>query len=242
MSSPKLIVHHLQIGQGERIPWLLEELNIPYELKLYKRSPLLSPPELQAVYPMGASPVLEDLTDPSNPVKIAESGAITDYIIHKYGNGRLALKPQDKNFADYLYWLHFANGSLQSGLFRRGMARGMVGEDDPRYKGQVARCDKMLSHIDNRLQNNKWLAGEEFTAAETMTAWCFTTMRKFEPMDLTDYPGILAWLGRIGEREAYRRAMGKADPDLDIEQGISAKGPPMMEAFVKAMAMKPGSI
>jgi glutathione S-transferase len=239
MSSPKLIVHHLQVGQGERIPWLLEELNIPYELKLYQRSPILSPPELQAVYPLGAAPVLEDLTDASNPIKIAESNAICDYIIHKYGNGRLALEPQHKNFADYLYWLHFPNGTLQSALFRRGMARGMVGEEDPRYKGNAARVQKALNHINNRLQNNKWLAGEEFTAADVMTGWCFTTMRKFEPVDLSDYAGILAWLGRIGEREAYRRAMGKTDPELDIEQGLSAKGPPMMEAFVKAMAMKP---
>lgn len=239
MSSPKLIVHHLQVGQGERIPWLLEELGIPYELKLYKRSPLLAPPELKAVYPLGASPVLEDVTDPSNPIKIAESGAISDYIIQKYGNGRLALGPQHKDFADYLYWFHYANGTLQPGLFRRAMTRGMVGEQDPRYKGNAARVDIALDHINNRLLNNTWLAGDEFTAADTMTGWCFTTMRVFEPVDLSGYQGILAWLGRIGEREAYRRAMNKADPDLNIEEGLSAKGPPMLEMFAKAMAIKP---
>jgi glutathione S-transferase len=76
MASPSLIVHHLQNGQGERIPWLLEELNIPYDLRLYQRAPLLSPPELKAKYPTGASPVLEDLTDSSNPIIMAESGAI----------------------------------------------------------------------------------------------------------------------------------------------------------------------
>ncbi|KAF1834089.1 glutathione S-transferase [Decorospora gaudefroyi] len=239
MSSPKLIVHHLQVGQGERIPWLLEELNIPYELKLYKRSPLLSPPELKAVYPLGAAPVLEDVTDTSNPVKMAESGAICEYIIHKYASGQLALGPEHKNFSDYLYWFHYANGTLQPGLFRRAMARGMVGEQDPRYQGNDARVGVALKHINNRLQNNKWLAGEEFTAADVMTGWCFTTMRKFEAMDLSGYEGIMAWLGRISEREAYRRAIGKADPELKIEEGLSAKGPPLVEAFVKAMAMKP---
>ncbi|KNG46072.1 glutathione s-transferase [Stemphylium lycopersici] len=239
MSSPKLIVHHLQVGQGERIPWLLEELGIPYELKLYKRSPLLAPPELKAVYPVGASPVLEDVTDPSNPVKIAESGAISDYIIQKYGNGRMVLGPQHKNFADYLYWFHYANGTLQPGLFRRAMTRGMVGEQDPRYKGNDARVGIALDHINNRLLNNTWLAGDEFTAADTMTGWCLTTMRVFEPIDLSGYQGILAWLGRIGEREAYRRAMSKADPDLNVEEGLSAKGPPMLDMFAKAMAMKP---
>ncbi|XP_014558786.1 hypothetical protein COCVIDRAFT_35832 [Bipolaris victoriae FI3] len=240
MSSPKLIVHHLQVGQGERIPWLLEELNIPYELKLYQRSPLLSPPELKAVYPLGSSPVLEDVTDPSNPIKIAESGAIADYIIQKYANGRLALGPQHKNFADYLYWFHFANGTLHPTLFRRTSARAMVGEQDPRYIGVADRTANALQHVNNRLLNNTWLAGEEFTAADIMNAWTFTTMRKFEPIDLSDYQGILAWLKRVGEREAYRRAMGKSDPDLNLEEGLSAKGPPLMEAWAKAMGMKPG--
>ena len=239
MSTPKLTVHHLQIGQGERILLLLEELNISYNLQLYKRSPLLSPPELKAKHPLGASPVLEDHTDPSNPITLAESGAICEYIIYKYGNGRLALPPSHKNFADYLYWFHFSNATLQSGLFRRAVNRGMVGEDDPRYKGADARVRTAVKHVNNRLlETDAWLAGEEFTAADVMTGWCFSTMRKFEPIDLTEYEGILNWLKRIGEREAYRRAMSKGDPELDVEEGLSAKGPPVMELFVKAMALK----
>ena len=77
-SSPNLKVHHLQVGQGERIPWLLEELSIPYELQLYQRAPFLSPPGLVAKHPMGASPLLEDTTDAEKPLLLAESGAIAD--------------------------------------------------------------------------------------------------------------------------------------------------------------------
>jgi glutathione S-transferase len=239
MASPKLIVHHLQVGQGERIPWLLEELGIPYELKLYKRSPMLSPPELKAKHPLGASPVIEDLTDPSNPITLAESGAICEYIIHRYANGRLSLPPAHKNFSDYLYWFHFSNATLQASLFRRAQSRGMVGEEDPRYKGNNARVVNALKHINNRLlETGAWLAGDDFTAADVMSGWCFTTMRKFEPMDLSEYEGILNWLKRIGEREAYRRAMSKGDPELDISEGLSAKGPPVIEMFAKALALK----
>lgn len=235
MASPKLVVHHLQVGQGERIPWLLEELGIPYELKLYQRSPLLAPPELKEVNPLGSSPVIEDLTDPSNPVTLAESGAICEYVIAKYGKGRLALDPSHKNYADYLYWLHFSNGSLQPTLFRRASARGFIGEKDPRYAYLDARTKKALDLMNERLlKTGAWLAGDEFTSADVMTGWCFTTMRKFEPIDLTGYEGILGWLRRVGERKAYRTAMSKGDPDLDVDMGLSAKGPPMMEAFAKA--------
>lgn len=236
----KITVHHLQVGQGERIPFLLEELDIQYKLQLYQRSPLLSPPELKAKHPMGASPVLEDATfDPENPLVLAESGAIVEYLIHRHGNGRLALPPSHPNYADYLYWFHFSNASLQSAIFRRALTRGLVSsEEDPRYQANDGRVRIAVGHVNNRLSSNKYLAGDEFTAADVMTVWCFTTMRKFEPMDLSGYPGILAWLKRCTERPAYQRAMKKSDPDLDLAAGISAEGPPVIELFAKAMALK----
>ncbi|KAG9202492.1 hypothetical protein G6514_004229 [Epicoccum nigrum] len=240
MATPNLTLHHLQIGQGERIPWLLEELNLPYKLATYKRSPLLSPPELKALHPLGASPVLEDHTDALRPVKLAESGAITEYLIHKYGNGKLALAPEDKSFADYLYWFHFANATLQPALFRRAMLRGAIpnAESDMRYLGACDRVNRALAHLNDRLLKNDWLAGEEFTAADVMTGWCVTTMRMFAPIDLSAYEGILGWVKRFNGREAYQRAMAKCDPELDLEETASARGPKVIELFVKAMAGK----
>jgi glutathione S-transferase len=237
MVTPNLIVHHLQVGQGERIPFLLEELGLPYKLQLYKRSPLLAPAEFKQKFPLGASPVLEDLTDPENPITLAESNAICEYVLTKYANGRLALRPEHKNYADYVYWLHFANGTLQPSIFRRAQSRGMVAATDPRYTSNDGRVKLAVSHVNKRLlATGAWLAGDEFTAADVMTVWCFTTMRKFEPMDLSEYEGIVAWLKRVGERKAYRTAMSKADPELDVEAGLSPKGPPLVEAFAKAMA------
>ena len=227
----KLTVHHLQVGQGERIPFLLEELGIPYEIKLYQRDPFFSPPELKAKHPMGAAPLLEDATsDPENPLLLAESGAIVDYVIHKYGNGKLALPPSHPNYADYLYWLHFSNGNLQPTIFRRWQARMMASDlQDPRFQSNDERVKRVLGHMNKRLESNDYLAGSEFTAADVMTVWCFTTMRKFEAIDLEEYPAIHAWLKRATDRPAYRAAMKKCDPELDLEAGVSAKGPP---AFV----------
>lgn len=228
VTMAKLTVHHLQVGQGERIPFLLEELGIPYEIKLYQRSPFLSPPELKEKHPMGASPLLEDATsDPENPLLLAESGAIVEYVINKYGNGRLALPPSHPNYADYLYWLHFSNGNLQPTIFRRFQARLFgIDSQDQRYQGTDERVKKAVGHLNNRLKSNDYLAGDEFTAADVMTTWCFTTMRRFEPLDLTEYPAILAWLKRVTARPAYQRAMKRGDPDEDLEASISAAGPP----------------
>ena len=110
-----LTVHHLGKSQSERIVWLCEELAIPYELKVYERDPVtrLAPPEYKALHPLGTAPIIAD-----GDIVLAESTAIVEYLLAKFGNGRLTAAPADANFADYLYWFHFANGSLQPALMR----------------------------------------------------------------------------------------------------------------------------
>ena len=109
MTNP-LIVHHLGRSQSERIVWLCEELGLPYELVRYDRRAdnRLGPPEYKALYPMGTAPVITD-----GDVVLGESAAIVDYVIATRGDGRLAVARDQPNFADYLYWFHFANGTLQ---------------------------------------------------------------------------------------------------------------------------------
>jgi glutathione S-transferase len=237
-STPQLIVHHLQVGQGERIPFLLEELGIPYELKLYQRAPIFSPPELRQLHPLGASPVFEDrTTNPDSPLLLAESGAITEYIINKYGNGRLALPPSHPNYADYLYWFHFSNSSLQPAIMRLFYARGMAEPGNPRLKMTEERMELAVQHLNDRLSKTLYLAGDEFTAADVMTLWTFTTGRKFSSSDLSKYHGILAWMKRCTNRPAYRAALKKSDPDLNVEGLISAEGPEIFGPL-KAMTQK----
>src|SRR3954463_5904814 len=112
-----LTVHHLGRSQSERIVWLCEELGVAYELKRYERRAdnRLAPPEYKALHPMGIAPVITD-----GDLRLGESGAIVDYIIQTYGaqSKGLALKSGDTGFADYLYWLHFANGTLQPAVAR----------------------------------------------------------------------------------------------------------------------------
>ena len=209
-----LTIHHLGISQSERVVWLCEELAIPYTLKHHVRDPVtrLAPPGLRALHPAGTAPVMVD-----GDVLIAESGAIMQYIIARHGGGRLALPPDHPDFANYLYWFHFANGNLQP-----HMGRNMVLNRIDAAKGHPAalsaheRVERALAMVDARLGTVPYFAGSEFTAADIMNVFTLTTMRYFQPWDLGGYPNILAYLARISRRPAYIAAMAKGDPGMRL--------------------------
>jgi glutathione S-transferase len=207
-----LTVHHLGKSQSERIVWLCEELGIPYELKIYDRDPVtrLAPPEYKALHPLGAAPVITD-----GDVVLAESGAIIEYIVAKYGNGRLVLAPDHPDFAQFVYWFHFANGTLQPATGRNMiLGRLDLPKDNPTLRAMKARLELALGQVQARLAKVDYFAGAEFTTADIMIVFTLTTMRLFLPFGLAPYPAILDYLKRIGGREAYRRAMRKGDPDM----------------------------
>lgn len=209
-----LTVHHLGKSQSERIVWLCEELGIPYELKIYDRDAVtrLAPPDYKALHPLGAAPVIQD-----GDVLLAESGAIVDYIIAKYGKGRLVLPPENPDFAQFLYWFHFANGTLQPATGRNMiLGRLDLPVDNPLIKAMKGRLDLALGLVEARLAKADYLAGAEFTTADIMAVFSLTTMRYFLPFDLSPYPAILAYLQRIAARPAYQRAMQKGDPGMPL--------------------------
>jgi glutathione S-transferase len=205
-----LTVHHLGVSQSERIVWLCEELEIPYDLKRYDRVPPgkgLGPPEYKALHPLGTAPIITD-----GDVVLPESGAIMEYIIGKYGRGRLAVAADAPNFADYLFWFHFANASMLPSQSAPAKANG---DESPRAQYMRARSDRAWNLVEDRLGKVSYFAGDEFTAADIIMGFALTTMRAFAPRDLAPYPNILAYLRVIGARPAYRRAMRKADPQME---------------------------
>ncbi|WP_063682482.1 glutathione S-transferase family protein [Bradyrhizobium stylosanthis] len=209
-----LTVHHLGKSQSERIVWLCEELEIPYELKRYTRdaTTMLAPPDYKALHPIGAAPVITD-----GDLVLAESGAIVDYIMAKYGNGRLALRPDDADFAQFLYWFHFANGTLQAGMGRLMILNRLkLTDDNPMLVATRGRVDRAFDLVDARVRDAEYLAGKTFTTADIMIGFSLTTMRYFQPYDLQRCPNVVRYLGRIGARPAYRRAMEKGDPGMAL--------------------------
>lgn len=204
-----LTVHHLGKSQSERIVWLCEELEIPYELKHYTRDSktMLAPAEYKALHPIGAAPVITD-----GDLVLAESGAIVDYIMAKHGNGRLALRADDPDFPQFLYWFHFANGTLQAGMGRLMILNRLkLAEDNPMLVATRMRVDRAFDLVDARVRDAEYLAGNAFTTADIMIGFSLTTMRYFQPYDMSRCPNVVKYLGRIGARPAYRRAMEKGD-------------------------------
>ena len=212
-----ITVHHLNNSRSQRILWLLEELELPYEVKKYERdkSTLLAPPELKKIHPLGKSPVI---TDGENT--IAESGAIIEYLVNKYGNGRLKPKPGTPEELRYTYWLHYAEGSamlppLLTLIFNKVESAPMPFFVKPFAKEISAQVKKAFinpqfklhyDYINSELQKSPWFAGNEFTAADIQMSFPVESAAIRGP-DMQ--PGLRDFLGRIHSRPAYKKAIDR---------------------------------
>jgi len=207
-----LTVHHLGRSQSERIVWLCEEMGLPYDLKVYDRDPvtILAPADYKAMHPIGAAPVITE-----GDFLLAESGAIAEYLLARHPGHWLVPGPESPAFADYLYWFHFANGTLQPAMGRMMILNRLdLPPDNPVQQAMQGRRERAWALVEARLGAVPYLAGADFSAADIMTVFCLTTMRLFLPVGLSPYPNIRAYLQRIGGRPGYQRAMAKGDPGL----------------------------
>lgn len=207
-----LTVYHLGVSQSERIVWLCEELEIPYELVRFDRRAdnKMAPPAYKEISPTGTAPVIKD-----GDVVLAESGACIEYIIHRHGNGRLAVKPDSPEYPNYLFWFHYSNSSIMA-MEMVEMFLSRVEGASQGFAGNVVSTRQELGYklLEERLGVSPYLGGPELTAADIMIFFILTTMRAFVPKDLKAFPNIAAYLQRVGARPAYQRAMKKGDPDM----------------------------
>jgi glutathione S-transferase len=205
-----ITVHHLQASQSERIVWLCEELGMPYELKNYRREPSgAAPPAYKALHPQGTAPIITD-----GPVTLAETGAIVDYILARHGGGSLVVAPDAPGFADYLYWLHFANGFFVPAAMMALVASRLAGDNRQAASMFNGRQELAYALSEDRLGEVPFFAGKEFTVADIMMVFSLTTMRAVSGGDLAQRPNLRAYLQRIGARAGYQRAMKKGDPQM----------------------------
>lgn len=207
-----LTVHHLRISQSERIVWLCEELGIDYELKLYDRREdnRLAPDEYKALHPQGIAPVITD-----GDTVLGESGAIIDYLVGKYGANGLVPSPDSLDFADHCFFFHWSNGTFMASMMMQ-LVLNMSGAPEGMAQGFVQdRVSKGWQIIEDHLGKKPYFGGENLSTADIMMVYILTTGRGFRGQDLGDRPNTRAYLQRIGERDAYRRAMTKAEPGTE---------------------------
>jgi glutathione S-transferase len=211
-----IIVHHLNNSRSQRLLWLLEELGIPYEIKRYQRDAktMLAPPELRQVHPLGKSPVITD-----GEVTLAESGAITEYLLEKYGMGRLMPKPGTPEKVRYTYWMHFAEGSAMPPLVMK-LVLGRMAKAAPMLIRPVARAissrvldgfvqpniTRQLDYMEAELNRTTWFAGNDFTAADIQMSFPVEAAAARGGLDASR-PRLMEFLNRIHGREAYRMAL-----------------------------------
>ena len=200
-------VHHLNNSRSQRILWLLEELDLPYEIVHYQRDAVtnLAPPELKAIHPLGKSPVITD-----GDLTVAESGAIVEYLVRKYGKGRLAPAETSPAYVPYLQWMHFAEGSAMLPLLL-ALYVGRLGDAGaplhPRIFGEIA---NHLSYMNNAVAKGAYLLGDEFSAADILNSFVLEAA-KVRGL-LGDYPNLVDLLARLQARPAYQRALTRGGP------------------------------
>jgi glutathione S-transferase len=202
-----IVVHHLNDSRSLRILWLLEELGTEYEIKHYQRNPQtrLAPPELEAIHPLGKSPVITD-----SGRTIVESGAIVDYLIRRHGGGRLQPPPESTLYDEYVQWLHYAEGSAMLPLLLRLYVSRLSDAGAPLHPRINSELARHLGHFAASLQGRQYLVGDSLTGADVMMSFVAELAGVFKL--LTGYPLIGAWLTRMHERPAYQRALQRGGP------------------------------
>lgn len=219
-----ITVHHLNNSRSQRILWLLEELGLEYEIKKYQRDPktMLAPPELKAVHPLGKSPVITD-----DGTVVAESGAIVEYLVERYGNGRLVPAAGTPEKLKYTYFLHFAEGSAMSPLLMKLVFDRIENGPMPFFVKPVARgiarkvkegfvnpnIQAQLDYLESELASRPWFAGHEFSAADIQMSFALEAAASRGGLG-AQYPQLSGFLQRIHARPAYGRALergGKYD-------------------------------
>lgn len=199
-----LTVHHLNNSRSQRVLWLLEELELDYDIKHYQRNAEtnLAPPELLDVHPLGKSPVV---TDGDNT--IIESGAIIDYIVRRHGNGRLAPTPGTTEHEQYLQWLHYAEGSAMLPLMLK-MYTGRLPDGGEALQPRItSELDNHLGYLNRSLEDSGWFVGGEFSAADVQLSFVPQVARLLYTLD--PFPNLADFLERIHARPAYRAALEK---------------------------------
>ncbi|MEH6548001.1 MAG: glutathione S-transferase [Sneathiella sp.] len=199
-----ITIHHLNDSRSQRILWLLEELGLDYEIVGYERDATtrLAPPELNAIHPLGKSPVLTD-----GDLLIHESGAITEYLIRQYGNGKLAPAMDTAEFVNYQEWVHYAEGSAMLPLLLRLYTARLGDAAEPLMPRIDSETINHFSFMNDQMAGKDFFVGSELTGADIMMSFPLEAAKARGALDLL--PNLKSFVDRIQARPAYLSALEK---------------------------------
>lgn len=195
-------LHHLNASRSRRITWLLEELGLEYKLVQYERDAKthLAPPELARIHPLGKAPVLCD-----DGQVLIESGAIVDYLVRQYGQGRYAPAPESADYNRYVQFLHYAEGSAMLPLMLK-LYTGRLGEGAAPLQPRIdSELKNHLGYLDRELEGREYFVGSALTGADVQLSFVAQTALRFSGRDA--YPNLTAFVDRIEARPAYKKAI-----------------------------------
>ncbi len=217
-----LVVHHLNNSRSQRVLWLLEELGVPYKIQHHQRDAktMLAPKDLLAVHPLGKSPVVVD-----GGTTVAETGAIVEYILDQYGQGRLRPEAGTPEHLRYRYWLHFAEGSAMPPLLFKLVFDEVQKAPMPFFIKPIAKAisqkvmgvmvwpnlKRQFDFIEAELGRSTWLAGDALTGADIMMSFPLEAAKQRAGLDAS-HPKMLEFIQRVHARPAYKRALKKGGP------------------------------
>lgn len=215
-----ITVHHLNNSRSQRILWLLEELGVPYEIEFYERDAetQLAPESLKKVHPLGKSPVVTD-----GEAVLAESGAIIDYLGHAYGEGQWVPRRNSKNYRPYMYWLHYAEGSLMSPLLLKLVFDKVKSSRMPFFVKPIAKAiaNKVMDgfvtpnikthfeYVEAHLSQHDFFAGETITGADVQMSFPLEASVARGILTEASHPHIVRFVKAFQARPAYQRALEK---------------------------------
>ncbi|WP_116807907.1 glutathione S-transferase [Steroidobacter cummioxidans] len=212
-----IVVHHLNNSRSQRVLWLLEELGVPYEIQRYQRDTrtMLAPPELKQVHPLGKSPVITD-----GGRTVAESGLIIEYLVERYGDGKLAPPAGSEDRLRFRYWMHYAEGSAMPPLLLKLVFDRIEDGPMPFFIRPVARAiarqvkqsfitpqlQLHLDYLEAELGRSEWFVGNEFSAADIQLSFPLEAAAMRGGLDQSR-PRLYDFLQKIHSRPAYRKAL-----------------------------------
>jgi len=212
-----VVVHHLNNSRSQRVLWALEELGVPYEVKQYQRdlNTNLAPASLKKIHPLGKSPVITD-----GDITIAESGAIIEYLAQTYAEANFIPETETEAYRQYLFWSHFAEGTMMQQLLLKHMLEKTVQKSKPFFVKYIAKAimkkvivgyvgpniTANLALIESHLTDNEWFAGDQLSGADIQMSFPLEVWVAKKTVG-QDYPKIIAYVKRFQARSAYQKAL-----------------------------------